>query len=77
MSNVLEKIINQKKIDLITFKKKYTKEIINKLLKQNKSYIYFKKKIIDNEKKKKISVIAEIKKASPSAGIIIKKYDQI
>ena len=52
MSNVLEKIINQKKIDLITFKKKYTKEIINKLLKQNKSYIDFKKKIIDYEKKK-------------------------
>jgi len=46
MSNVLEKIINQKKNDLIVFKKKYTKDIISKLTKQNKSYINFKKRIL-------------------------------
>jgi len=77
MPNVLEKIINQKKNDLIVFKKKYTKDVISKLTKQNKSYINFKKKIIDNEKQNKISVIAEIKKASPSAGLIFKKYNPI
>ena len=41
MPNVLEKIINQKKIDLITFKKKYTNSFLSELIKQNKSYINF------------------------------------
>ena len=72
MSNVLEKIINQKKIDLLTIKKKYTNDLLTERIKQNESYINFKNKITDNIKQNKISVIAEIKKASPSAGLIIK-----
>ncbi len=77
MSNVLEKIINQKKIDLLVIKKKYTNNLISELIKQNKSYINFKNKIVDNIKQNKISVIAEIKKASPSAGLIIKQYNPV
>ena len=42
MSNVLEKIINQKKIDLLTVKKKYTDDFLNERIKQNRSYINFK-----------------------------------
>lgn len=77
MSNVLENIINQKKIDLLAVKKKYTNSYINDLIKHNKSYINFKNKITDNIEQNKISVIAEIKKASPSAGLIIEQYNPI
>jgi|TARA_B100001964_G_scaffold231838_1_gene286936 indole-3-glycerol phosphate synthase len=77
MSSVLEKIINQKKIDLLVVKKKYTNSLIDERIKQNKSYINFKNKIADNIKQNKISVIAEIKKASPSAGLIIKQYNPV
>ena len=44
---------------------------------ENKQFINFKEKIQNNINDKKISIIAEIKKASPSAGIIIKKYNPI
>ena len=77
MSNVLEKIINQKKIDLLVVKKKYTNDLLSERIKQNESYINFKNKITDNIKQNKISVIAEIKKASPSAGLIIKQYNPL
>ena len=77
MSNVLEKIINQKKIDLSESKKKYTISQLNALIRENKSFINFKQKILDNTIKNKISVIAEIKKASPSIGIIINEYNPI
>jgi indole-3-glycerol phosphate synthase len=77
MPNVLEKIVNQKKNDLLKVKKKYTNNFLSSLIKQNKSYINFKNRIADNVKQNKISVIAEIKKASPSAGLIIKQYNPI
>ena len=77
MSNVLEKIVSQKKTDLLNVKKKYSNNLLSLLIKQNKSYINFKNKIADNIKQNKISVIAEIKKASPSAGLIIKQYNPI
>ncbi len=77
MPNVLEKIVNQKKNDLLKVKKKYTNNFLSSLIKQNKSYINFKNRIADNIKQNKISVIAEIKKASPSAGLIIKQYNPI
>ena len=39
-----------------------------------KSYINFKKKIEDNiNEDNKISIIAEMKKASPSAGVILEE----
>ena len=75
--NILEKIIKKKieKIDVLksTIDIKSLNEIINK----DNSFIDFKNKIQDNLTNNKCSIIAEIKKASPSAGIIINNYNPV
>jgi len=75
--NILDKIIKKKikKIDLL--KKSTSLALLIEQIDKNKSFINFKEKIVNNLNNKKISIIAEIKKASPSAGIIIKEYNPI
>ena len=75
--NILNKIIKKKikRIDLL--KKSISLKLLNEQINENKSFINFKKKIQNNINDKKISIIAEIKKASPSAGIIIKEYNPL
>ena len=73
--NILDKIINKKKEKLINLKKKHPFESLKEQASDSINYIDFRQKIESNISKNKISIIAEIKKASPSAGIIIDDYD--
>ena len=75
--NILEKIIKKKieKIDLL--KKTIDVKSLNDIINKNNSFIDFKKKIENNLTNNKSSIIAEIKKASPSAGVIIDDYNPV
>ena len=75
--NVLKKIIQKKNEKIVNLKKTISLESLDKLITANKTFINFKKKIENNIKEGKFSIIAEIKKASPSTGIIIEDYDPV
>ena len=68
--NTLDKIIKKKSENLDNLlKKSISIESLKDKIDENKSFIDFKEKIKNNISNNKISLIAEIKKASPSAGI--------
>ena len=75
--NILKKIIDNKVLKINNLKKEISIDSLTEKIKENNTFIDFKKKIINNYNQNKISIIAEIKKASPSAGIIIKDYDPV
>jgi len=76
-NNILEEIIKKKiaKIDIL--KKSTNLNSLNDIIDKNSSFIDFKEKIQSNLLNSKTSIIAEIKKASPSAGIIIENYNPV
>ena len=73
MTNILEKIIADKKKSLDLLKKNISLSTLEKNISKN-SFYNFKDTILSN---KNISIIAEIKKASPSAGILVKDFNHI
>ena len=75
--NTLEKIIEKKTSKINNLKKNITIESLKKKISENNSFIDFREKIEKNIKSNKISIIAEIKKASPSSGVIINDYDPL
>ena len=75
--NILKEIINKKRNKIQILKKDISINSLNDKITNLKNYINFKEKIINNINQDKISIIAEIKKASPSAGIIIENYNPV
>ena len=75
--NVLEKIINKKIEKIANLKKTISLTSLEESINKNKTFVNFRERIEKNIKEDKFSIIAEIKKASPSAGIIIKDYNPV
>ena len=74
MTNILEKIIEDKKESLKLIKKSNSLDSLENKTKEFKAFFDFKEAIQNN---KGISLITEIKKASPSAGIIVKNFNHL
>ena len=75
--NILQNIIKKKEIRIAELKKKRPLESILLHAPDSMNYVNFKEKIEDNIKENNLSIIAEIKKASPSAGVLFEKYKPI
>jgi indole-3-glycerol phosphate synthase len=74
MTNILDKIIQDKKDYLKVIKQKYTLDALERKIKSIDNFLDFKQTIAKN---KNVSLIAEIKKASPSAGILVKNFNHL
>ena len=77
MENILKKIVEKKKEKIMSLKKNYSINNILENIKNISNFIDFKSKIIKRSIEKKISIIAEIKKASPSAGILVQNFNPL
>ena len=75
--NILQKIIKKKEIRISELKKKKPLESISQHSSDSMNYINFKEAIESNLKENNFSIIAEIKKASPSAGILVENYKPV
>ena len=73
MKNILEKILKDKKQTLELIKKEKSLDILERNIK-GQSFLNFKEAI---QKNKGVSIISEIKKASPSAGILIDNFNHL
>ena len=74
MTNILEKIIENKKESLKIIKKNNSLNSLEDRIKTINTFLNFKDAISNN---KGISLISEIKKASPSAGLLMKKFNHL
>ena len=73
MKNILEKIIEEKKHSLKLIKKKKSLNTIERDIKEQ-NFLNFKEAI---QKNRGVSLITEIKKASPSAGILVNNFNHL
>ena len=74
MSNILKKIVQDKKETINLYKKSNSIDLIEKKIKNLDYFFNFKDCI---KKNKNVSLITEIKKASPSAGVLVKDFDHL
>ena len=74
MTNILEKIVQDKKESLIEIKKANSLDVLENKIKTLNNFFDFKQAITKN---KNVSLITEIKKASPSAGVLVKDFNHI
>ena len=74
MTNILDKIIQDKKESLKILKKDNTLNALEAKIKTFNNFLDFKETIAKN---KDVSLIAEIKKASPSAGVLVKNFNHL
>ena len=75
--NILQKIIDKKKTKIEKLKLEIDINSLLHAISEKDVFFDFKKKIQTKNSENKISIIAEIKKASPSAGILIDDYDPV
>ncbi len=75
--NILQNIIEKKIKKVDNLKKTLDIKTLDNIIIENNTFINFKEKIENNIRNNKTSIIAEIKKASPSAGIIIDNYNPV
>ena len=73
MTNILKKIIEEKKYSLDIIKKEKSLDILEKNI-NKQSFLNFKETI---QKNKSVSLITEIKKASPSAGVLVNNFNHL
>jgi len=74
MTDILEKIVQDKKEFLIEIKKVNSLDVLENKIKTLNNFLDFKQAITKN---KNVSLITEIKKASPSAGVLVKDFNHI
>ena len=74
MANVLDKIIEDKKESLKGIKKINSLDSLENRIKSLNNFLNFKEAVANN---KGVSLIAEIKKASPSAGELVKDFNHL
>ena len=77
MENILKKIINKKRERIKIYKKERSESKLFEDIKHINTFVDFKDKIKKRNSQQEISIITEIKKASPSAGEIIKNFNPL